>query len=112
MGWRSAEAGILDNISFDLSSFAAIAGIGLRQCCYEVGEEFLEHERLKPFLERKQKKIFFDPIGFARATLIKKGLSEDNFFDLGLCNFCMESDFFSYRKSHTENRTVSFILKM
>lgn len=112
MGWRSAQAGILENISFDLSSFAVIAGIGLRQCCYEVGEEFLEYQRLKPFLERKGNKLFFDPIAFARANLVKKGLPEDNFFDLGLCNFCMERDFFSYRKSHTEERIISFILKM
>jgi len=112
MGWRSAQAGILEHIGFDLSSFAVIAGIGLRQCCYEVGEEFLEYQRLKPFLKRKTQKLFFDPIGFAKVTLMSHGLPEDNFFDLGLCNFCMERKFFSYRKSHTENRTISFVLRM
>lgn len=111
MGWRSAKEGILDNIKFDLSSFKAIAGPGMRKCCYKVGEEFRGYSRFRKFLEPKSGALYFDPIGFFKEGLRQKGLAEENFFDIDICSYCSGYDLFSYRKTGTTDRTLSFILK-
>jgi len=111
MGWRSAKEGILDNIKFDLSSFKVIAGPAMRKCCYEVGGEFQGYPGLKKFLEPKSGFLYFDPIGFLKEGLRRKGLAEENFFDIDICSYCSEFNFFSYRKTGTADRTLSFVLK-
>ncbi|MCF7870809.1 MAG: polyphenol oxidase family protein [Candidatus Omnitrophica bacterium] len=109
MGWRSAEKGILKNISFDLTDFKVAAGLGLRSCCYQVGNEFREFGEFSSYLRTTSKGVFFQPIRFARDQLIAKGLKKDNFFDLSLCSYCLRRDFFSYRGSKTGKRNLSFI---
>jgi len=110
LGWKSAQQGILENIEFNLASFKVVAGVGLRKCCYRVGEEFLDYSSFRPFLEKRQSGFYFDPIDFDREYLWRKGLRKENFFDTGICTLC-SCDFFSYRKDKTNNRTLSFILK-
>lgn len=110
LGWRSAQKGILDNIPYDLSLFKVIAGVGLRKCCFKVGEEFTNSKRLSHFV-KKNNILHFNPIKFAAAALKNKGLGEDNFKDLSICSFCDNHNFPSYRKSKTTRRTLSFILQ-
>ena len=110
MGWRSAVTGILDNIGYDLSSFSCIAGIGLRPCCYRVGEEFLENERTKAFVVRRNKWCYFNAVEFARKNLMDKGLSDTRFFDAGVCSYCSDENFHSHRRTGSLDRTLSFIL--
>ena len=111
MGWRSAAAGILEYIPFDLSSFTCVAGVGLRACCYRVGDDFLENSRMKAFVTRRQKNYYFDPIDFARRSLIRNGLSESNFFDSLDCSFCSAEEFHSHRRTGAAARTLSFIVR-
>ncbi len=109
MGWRSAKEGILENIPFGLAGCQAVAGVGLRSCCYQVGDEFLGYSQFSPYLRPSSQGFFFDPIEFAKSELIRQGLPEDNFFDLGLCSFCSKHLFFSRRRDKTSSRTLSFI---
>jgi YfiH family protein len=111
MGWRGAKEGILGNVPYQLSSFRIVLGVGLRKCCYEVGEEFLNYHNLADFIEKKENRLYFDSAGFAKEALKKKGLKEENFFDLGLCNLCSKENFFSHRRNKTSLRNISFILK-
>ena len=110
MGWRSARDGILENIPYDLSSFKVIAGVGMRRCCYEVGSEFLDYTVMKPYIQARNNKYYFDAPAFARKTLMSKGLKEENFLDVDICSYCSDQKFFSHRKTATPNRTLSFIL--
>ena len=110
MGWRSANQGILNNINYDLSSFKVIAGVGLRSCCYKVGKEFLKM-RLSKYVAKRKGELYFDPIKFAKETLSKEGLKKDNFFDLSICSFCNSREFYSYRRSASSQRTLSFIFQ-
>jgi purine-nucleoside/S-methyl-5'-thioadenosine phosphorylase / adenosine deaminase len=110
MGWRSAHLGILDAITADLNDAIVVAGLGLRACCYEVGDEFLGYKTLSPYVSGKNDKLYFDPVTFAKDYLCSKGLKKDNFYDINFCSFCMEAGF-SYRKNSTENRTISFIMQ-
>jgi copper oxidase (laccase) domain-containing protein len=112
MGWRSAKDGILENIPFGLSSFEVIAGVGMRDCCYQVGSEFLDHGRFNGFVGMREGVYYFDPVGFARTELIKKGLSEKMFFDYNICSHCSADGYFSHRKNATNNRTLSFVMKL
>jgi len=112
MGWRSADAGILDNIGYDLSSFTVIAGAGMRICCYKVGKEFLAYPEMKHFIENRAGKHYFDPIGFILEKLSRKGLKKANFIDMNICSYCSGNDFFSYRNTKTTNRTLSFVMKI
>ncbi len=109
MGWRSAKKGILKNIPFDLSGFQAFAGVGLRRCCYRVGDEFLEYPEFSFCLKKSPQGLFFDPVKFAKINLVNLGMEEDNFFDLGICSLCSQGPFFSWRRDQTANRTLSFI---
>ncbi len=110
LGWRPALAGILENIKIDLSNFKVLAGVGLRKCCFKVGEEFLKYKELSPFIKWQKNVLFFDPLAFARGELIKQGLPPDNFKDLSICSFCQDK-FYSYRREKTKKRTLSFIVK-
>jgi polyphenol oxidase len=111
MGWRSAKDGILDNIGFDLSSFTVIAGVGMRKCCYRVGEEFRGYERFRHYLTYRESGYFFDPVSFLKNALMEKGMKEENFTDHSTCSYCSKSGFFSHRRNATKNRTLSFVIK-
>ena len=111
MGWRSAKEGILDNINFDISSFKVTVGVGLRPCCYSVGKEFSTDKNLKSLLHTREGQLYFDPVGFVKDILGRRGLRKENFFDVNICSFCSKGPFFSYRKAATSQRTLSFIIK-
>jgi len=108
MGWRSAKAGILDSVPVDFKYSYVIAGVGLRKCCYEVGENFLSIEKLSPFIQKRSRKFYLDIISFVKMTLLQRGLKESNFYDLGMCSFCSKNRFFSHRRTKTKKRTLSF----
>jgi polyphenol oxidase len=110
MGWRSARLGILESISGDLSGAVVVAGVGLRNCCYEVGAEFWQYDNFRAHLSSRHGRIYFDPVAFARETLVRKGMSRENFHDINFCSFCMDAGF-SYRKNATKERNISFIMR-
>lgn len=111
MGWRGAVNGILNNIGSDLSSYQAVAGVGLRKCCYEVGEEFMRYLSVARFIDKRRGSLYFDPIEFVEDELSKFGMVNSGFFDLKICSFCFTGNYFSYRKTACSSRTVSFIIK-
>jgi len=111
MGWKPAVGGILDNIGGDLSSFKVFVGVGLRKCCYEVGEEFLAYSRLNGFVTKNGGSCLFDPVDFIRTTLTSKGLLPDNFYDVNICSKCAVHKFPSYRRTGEKTRTLTFIVK-
>ncbi len=112
MGWRGAKEGILESLDLDLSRFKVVAGVGLRSCCYEVGEEFLDYPNFKEFLKEKKAKLYFDPISFVKNSFFKKGLKEENFLDLGICSFCSPFKFYSARREREDLRTLSFVVRI
>jgi len=111
MGWRSAYHGILEKIPCDMTAAIVIAGVGMRRCCYEVGGEFAGYPGLKEHVFKDGEALHFDPVGYARAVLTGMGLSEDRFFDTGICSICSPEKFHSFRRDRTKKRTLSFIIK-
>jgi polyphenol oxidase len=111
MGWRSAKEGILDNISLDLSSTKALAGVAMRQCCFEVTDEFKSYRSLASFVNMREDKLYFDPVGFSRSALAARGMKKTDFSDINICTICNNLNFFSFRRDKTKNRMLSFIIK-
>jgi hypothetical protein len=111
LGWRPALEGILDNIKMDLSDFKVVVGVGLRCCCFRVGEEFKHYDKLAPYLRRKNEKLYFDPLGFLKEELTRYGLKRSNIKDVNICSLCNRG-FYSHRREQTEKRTLSFIVKL
>ena len=117
MGWRSADKGILDNIYKSIfnnknedTAFKIALGPGLRSCCYEVGTEFLNYSKVKEYLDFRKNNLYFDPVDFVKQHAVKNDYKKFSFFDTGVCTFCSDKFFFSYRKFLDSNRTLSFIL--
>jgi hypothetical protein len=108
LGWRSAAAGILDNIKFKLDSFKVVAGVGLRSCCFEVKKDFVANSGLGKWV-KQDKQYFFDPIDFSYQQLNSRGLIRGNFYDINICSLHNQKKFFSYRRNKTDKRIYSFI---
>ena len=71
-------------------------GPAIRDCCYEVKEDF------KGFfsggLLKREKRYYLDLAGINRAQLLEVGVSEDNILDCAICTSCQNHRFFSFRK--------------
>lgn len=111
LGWRSARSGIIDATGIDFSCATIIAGIGLRSCCYRVGEEFLGYDSFVPFLQRRKKNLYFDPVSFLGAEIVKRGGTQEQLQDIKLCSYCSTKGY-SFRRQKTNKRTLSFIVKL
>ncbi len=111
IGWKGAKKGILNNLDIDFSSSYAIAGVGLRKCCYRIGKDFLTVKPFSRFIIQKENCLYLDIISFIKSSLIEKGMPQENFFDVDICSKCSEYSFFSWRRDKTNKRTLSFIVK-
>ena len=89
----------------------ALLGPSIRACCYEVGEEVRDIFRKEGFSERVFKKennsVHLDlawPIwNFSTAEGI------DHVYDTGLCTFCRDDMFASYRRGERSVRQINFV---
>jgi copper oxidase (laccase) domain-containing protein len=74
----------------------AVVGAGARGCCYEVGEEVLEHFADVPDARTGSGTFLaLDLPAVAAAKLAAAGVAEVH--DVGLCTMCRHDLFFSHR---------------
>jgi len=110
-GWRGAVTGVLEStitamerLGARRSRIVAVLGPTISQKAYEVGPDFIRrfaeeapgHERFFKEAERPDHAMFDLP-GFIGARLEAAGIGA--FTDLGLCTYCDEERFFSYRRT-------------
>ncbi len=92
--------------------------IGLE--CFEVGEEvveefyrlFTEKEMEKLSISKGEGKYLFDLHGANRKLLEKSGIPREHIEDCGLCTYCHDDLFFSYRKAKGETGRHMAVLAM
>lgn len=111
-GWRSTTAGIAQKAVTTMAAvfgsepadiFAAL-GPCIGRCCFEVGPEVIRDVRAAfPFgddyIETKSDgKGMLDLAGLNRGVLVQAGLSPDHIWSAGLCTYCREDLFYSYRR--------------
>lgn len=103
-GWKSSQKKItvkaveLMREKFNTQAADLVAGFGpaIRDCCYEVGEEFSGYFREE--ITERDKRYYLNLAGINRKQLLGLGIKEKNIFDPGICTSCRNAEFFSYRK--------------
>jgi len=112
-GWRGLFNGILENAVKNLiHKEKAIAFIGpsARECCYQVGDDFVEEAKKQGIDINKRYFKFDDGIKFSMQELAKDRLKKagiNHIVDISLCTICKEN-LFSYRKGDFESRLLTF----
>ncbi|NLK62771.1 MAG: peptidoglycan editing factor PgeF [Fusobacteria bacterium] len=90
-------------------------GIGIKNCCYEIGEEFYEkfiskfsNEIMDKVILRKNGKLYYDN-ELLNYELIKEiGIPKENITMSNKCTYCSD-EFFSYRKGDKSERNSGII---
>ena len=98
-GWRGLAGGIVEEGVLAMREVGAegpvtaVVGAGARGCCYEVGEEVLEHFEDVPGARVGERNLALEAV--AAAKLAEAGVAEVH--DVGLCTMCRNDLFFSHR---------------
>jgi len=89
----------------------ALLGPSIRSCCYEVGEEvrhiFQKEGFSESIFERKNNSYNLD-LREANTELLATE-SIDRVYDTGLCTFCRNDMFASYRRGERSIRQINFV---
>jgi len=116
-GWKSTRSSIVkktvsimkNKFGVNTKNILVYFGPAIRNCCYEVGDEFLDC--FKRGIRRQSKRLFLDLIGVNQLQLEESGVSKDSIFDCGICTSCQNDIFFSYRKEGSScGRQISVIV--
>jgi len=104
-GWRGSKERITyrtlksmqDNFNTEPKNLYVVFGPAIRDCCYEVGDEF---KKLFPkkYIYKRKDRLYFDLVRINRDELINFGVNKKNIFDCLLCTSCHNDILFSYRK--------------
>ena len=89
----------------------ALLGPSIRSCCYEVGKEVRDIFREKGFSERvfKRESDSFN-LDLRQANMeLLTAESIDRVYDSGLCTFCRNDIFASYRRGERSIRQINFV---
>ncbi len=113
-GWKGLFNGIIEEgvskIKYPQRAFSFI-GASARDCCYEVGKDFLENaEKAGIPLDKRYFKFERDKIKFSMQEVAKEKLkssSINHIVDISLCTICREN-LFSYRKGDFQERILTF----
>ncbi len=115
-GWRSSEANISgagirlmrDRFKSDPSEILVAFGPAMRACCYEVSADFKSNY---PFaLLKRGGKLYMDLGLLNRSQLTAEGVREENIFDTGICTYCAQEEYFSFRREADKSgRMISVI---
>jgi YfiH family protein len=106
-GWRGILGGIIkqgiramaDNFGSSPSNIFVGISPGIRKCHFEVSP--LDEEKYREYSECISKdgsRVFVDLPGIIIKQAKDAGVSEDRIEDCGLCTYCEEKDYFSYRR--------------
>lgn len=116
-GWRSSEANISgagvklmqDKFKSDPSGLLVAFGPAMRACCYEVSADFKSNYPCA--LTERAGKLYMDLAFLNKSQLIAAGVKEENISDTGLCTYCSQDEFFSFRREAAlAGRMISVIM--
>jgi hypothetical protein len=116
-GWQGSKENIalktvqLMQEKFNTRPQDLYVGFGpvIRQCCYEVGEEF--SDCFADSLTKKNSHYYLDLAGINKKQLLGLGVSDINIFDSKICTSCQNDEYFSFRKEGNNcGRMMSVIM--
>ncbi len=85
-------------------------GPAIRNCCYEVGDDF--RERFPGGAIRRGEKFYLDLPKINREQLLREGVRKRNIFDPGGCTFCGNKRFFSFRKEGDRSGRMMSVISL
>lgn len=115
-GWRGTKLKIVTQavdmmvrqFHADLARIQVGFGPAIHQCCYEVGEEFVQH-----FPQETVKfngRYHLDLVAANRNQLLQLGLKQTQIFDVDICT-CCDHNYFSYRREGSKaGRMISLMM--
>lgn len=116
-GWRGIHAGIVGKMLTLFSKYDSVRpetlqialGPSIRQCCYEVGEEFKLYfpDYFEPVSDTP--KGYVNLIKAVKEELLRRGVQRKNIFDCEICTSCSNAAFFSARRDKSPERILSVI---
>lgn len=110
-GWRGLTKGIIDNALILLSkefgseagAVRAVIGPGICQGHFEVGDDVASRfKRYPEAIDVNRKRTFVDIKKIAKVQLVEAGLDEGNIEVDDDCTFCLDREYFSYRRDGPE----------
>lgn len=115
-GWRGTQKGIVtkaiqifqSELGAALEEIQVVIGPCIRECCYEVGDEFRDY-----FPEDivESQGFYLNLPGANKRQMLNAGISPENIFDAEQCT-CCSMDFYSYRREGSgAGRMLSLMMK-
>jgi polyphenol oxidase len=90
------------------SDLKIILGPSIRECCYQVGQEFSGHFPLH--IKERGGHLYLDLIKANRDQLLQAGILQENIFDSGICTYC-NKNYFSFRRDGAKaGRMISLMM--
>jgi polyphenol oxidase len=97
-----------ENYDSQPSSLKIVLGPCIRECCYQVGQEFLEY--FPSYIRGRGGYLYADVISANRDQLLKAGVRQENIFDSGICT-CCGKNYFSFRRDGVKaGRMISLMM--
>lgn len=109
-GWRGLADGILRNEKIsEIKPQTFYVGPCIRECCFEVSEDFKENFRGSPFFIQRANKLYFNMQEEAKRQILEMYPAIETKIS-NSCTCCNEN-FHSYRRNKTANRNWNLYLK-
>ena len=118
-GWRGSAQDMAKKLFLTMQKRGAkakntlcVITPGIRECCYEVGQEVVDNFKEYPstFYKKSNGKYMFDNAKLNYLKLLELGFEEENIEISPICTGCQTNNYFSYRKeSGCSGRFMNFI---
>lgn len=115
-GWRGTYKAIAvktvqrmqEKYASQPSDLKIVLGPSIRECCYQVGEEFRDY--FPAHVKDRGGYLYADVTGANRDQLLQAGVRQENIFDSGACT-CCHKDYFSFRRDGVKaGRMISLMM--
>lgn len=116
-GWRGIDMGIIPNIISAMIENGAkretvLIGIGpgIQKCHFEIKDDVLEYfEPYPDALIKRDEKMFVDLPAVIARQLNSLGISPEQIDFSDQCTYCLEQEYFSYRRDRVFNVMAAYI---
>jgi len=115
-GWRGTYKSIAvktaqkmqEKYASQFSDLKIVLGPSIRECCYQVGEEFRHY--FPSHVKDRGGYLYADVVGVNRDQLLQAGVLPENILDSGICT-CCNKNYFSFRRDGTKaGRMISLMM--
>ncbi len=123
MGWRGAKDRIVEKFiksvlykrGFKPDQITIITGPHIQECCYKIGEDLIKEFQNKDFdtkrlFKKRKNNIYLSLIDALYQQTENCKIPHQNVLNTRICTSCLNSLFYSYRKSDL-GRNISFIIR-